>query len=111
VQDDHSFDEYELVTGLSISSDSNGSDHVLPAGRPAAFVPPKNVDPHIFFDDASMELIEDVDDGLIYQEESVYDDDDKEDWWNEFCVPDHEEPEWSLIRVGSHNIHSRRCRR
>jgi len=93
VQDDHNFAEDELAADLSISSDSSGPYHVLPADRPAAFVPPKNFDPHIFFDDASMELIEDVDDGLRYQEEMVYDDEEGEDWWNEFCVPDLEEPE------------------
>jgi len=64
----------------------------------------------MIFNDASMELIEDVDNSLIYQEERVYDDEEEEDWWNKFCVPD-EEPEWLLIRVGLHNIHSRWCRR
>ena len=35
---------------------------------------------------------------VIYQEGRVYDED--EDWWNEFCVPDLEEPEWVAHRSG-----------
>jgi len=34
-----------------------------------------------------MEHIKDVDDVLRYQEERVYDDEEDEDWWNEFCLP------------------------
>jgi len=41
-----------------------------------------------------MELIEDADDGLRYQEERVYGDEEDEGWWNKFCVPDLEEHEW-----------------
>jgi len=78
----------ELTSNYSISSVSDDSNQ--DNKPPSAFSPPQN------FDDAGsiagMELDEQPDEALQYQEERAEnDDEDDEDWWNEFCVPEPEE--------------------
>jgi hypothetical protein len=88
-QDDASSDDGFMASEISLSSDSNDSHNIFNAGKP----PASPIQPIIdSWDNPDMELDPEPNDAIQYQEERAeVDDEDDEDWWNIFCVPDLEE--------------------
>jgi len=89
----------QIINEISLSSDGTASDHGTDHGVALGNVPSLEIwDDHISLaDDGGMDDVMEVDEGLEeafnYQQERVYDEQEDDDWWNEFCVP---EPEDSM---------------
>jgi len=89
-----SSDETELTDTLLLSSDDSSPQRgkeCISVSPPPAFddpLPPHDND----LADNAMELDAELDKAFAHQEGRVYDKNDDDEWWNEFCVPDPKDP-------------------
>jgi hypothetical protein len=88
-----SSDDNEMTSEISLSSDSNDSCHGSDADElPAPHIPTQSTILDDGWDNPDMEVDPESNEATQYQGERVeIDDEDDEDWWNMFVVPDPEE--------------------